>query len=426
MSRDDLREMFADLAQEVPGANLANAAVAGATRIRRRRRVVAGAAAAVAVSTVAAVVWWPSVGTPPPPSTSPSPVGSATPAIRIDRLPDQIPDVSNAAPYWPASLAPPADAPNQTEAPMNQAVLLASAPLVDPASDTAPPIYAYGERSINEGSGDGSFRWVRLNVNLTFTRDDQGNRALPLDLNSLAPRGDRAAFAQPDAVVVVNLRTAKSIRIPLPGLNEDVSWLADGTHLIVSGATGTWLVNVESRQRVRAAVKGYDVTPLVGGASLLTSLHLPNAGAPPVLGIYDDPGLTHGEDRVIDMGPAGPYRIDYLIPRGWRYGHRIAQAAGGAAGARPGEFVVVIDDEAAEVSRILDLGPLRTKGCCPVLGWIGAGDVLVHSDRDGLLRWDVTGAVKRLSRPAPVIVSVAVGGCDWSIKIDGITSACTQ
>jgi hypothetical protein len=422
MSRDDLREMFADLAGDVAGVHLAEAAVTGATRIRRRRRVVATVAAAVAVTTVAAVVWWPSAGTPPPPSTSPAP--SPTFGIRIDRLPDPIPDATDAAPFWPASLAPPADAPSLTDAPLSHAVLLASAPSGD--SDQVPAIYAYGEGSVNGGSGDGSFRWVRLNVNLTFTRDAGGNQAVPLDLNSLGPMGERAAFAQPDAVVVVNLRTAEVSRIPLAGRNEEITWLVDGRHLLVSSATDTWLLNVDSRRRVRMAVHGFDVTPLVGGASFLTALSISDPGGRLELGVYDDPGLTHVEDRVIDVGRAGQYRIDYLIPRGWRYGHRIAQAAGGTEGPRYGEFVLLIDDGAAAVTRILDLGPLHTKGCCPVLGWLGADDVLIHSGRDGLLRWELTtGSVLRLSRPAPVLVSVAPNGCDWGITIDHIRSACT-
>ena len=177
MSRDDLREMLAELAEDVPRAHLAEAAVAGATRIRRRRRIVAGAALAVAVTTVAAVVWLPLAGSPPPPSTSPAPAGSATPAIPVERLPDPVPDAIDAAPFWPASLAPPADAPSLTDAPLSHAVLLASDPPGD--SDHVPAIYAYGEGSVNGGSGDGSFRWVRLTVNLTFTRDAGGNRAMP-------------------------------------------------------------------------------------------------------------------------------------------------------------------------------------------------------------------------------------------------------
>jgi len=52
--------------------------------------------------------------------------------------------------------------------------------------------------------------------------------------------------------------------------------------------------------------------------------------------------------------------------------------------------------------------------------------VLVHSQRDGLLRWDLaTGSVTRLSRPGAGTVSVAPGGCDWSITIDHVTAACT-
>jgi hypothetical protein len=52
--------------------------------------------------------------------------------------------------------------------------------------------------------------------------------------------------------------------------------------------------------------------------------------------------------------------------------------------------------------------------------------VLVYSNPEGLLRWHLpTGAVRRLSPWGAGRLSVAPTGCDWTITIDHITSACT-
>ena len=195
---------------------------------------------------------------------------TAAVSVRVDRLPATIERTPGWNPYWPRSVQPPANAPALTSAPIRDTVMLfmpyspdpdGSEPLIDPAPL---PLFAYGEGSINGDSGDGTYHWVRVNVDLLETRDAGGNRAIALDQNSLGPMGQRAAFAQPDELVIVDLasfggRTAGAVhRIPVPGLNEEVTWLTDGRYVLVSSATKTWLVNVDTASVVPAAAVGWD------------------------------------------------------------------------------------------------------------------------------------------------------------------------
>jgi hypothetical protein len=425
MSRDDLRDLFADLAEDVAGARLADSAVAGARRVRRRRRIVASAALAVAATTVAAVAFWspeaaPPAGTVVPPSMTGQPDAS----IRIDRLPDTIPGDRDSGSYWPRSLTPPTDAPVLATTPLSHAVLLAM-PL---QTGIGAPlrVYAYGEGSVNGGSGDGRFRWVRLDVNLLKTLDEAGTAGWPVDHNSLAPMGRRAAFPQRDGVLLVDLTDGGVDVIPVPGFNEDVTWLPNGKHVLVSSRTETWLVNVETRTVVKAKAQGGAVTPLVGGASGLTTLTDSRTNGPTMLQVYDDGGLVERGSRPVDGHAAGPYQFGFLIGRGWRYGNLIAQAAASRPDSDVGDFVAVVDDRTDGVTHVLDIGARRDRGCCTAVGWSGGDDVLVN-DTEGLLRWHLpTGAVTRLSAPVRGIVSVAPTGCDWSITIDQVTSACTR
>ena len=423
MSRDDLREMFADLAEEVPEARLAEAAVAGARRVRRRRRLIAGAAVAVLATTVGAVAWS-SPENVPPGGTHGSASASAASKIRIDRLPVPIAGERDAGPYWPRWLTPPSDAPLLADAPLSHAVLLAM-PL--PVGVGAPlRVYAYGEGSVNGGSGDGKFGWVRLDVNLLRTLDQAGIAGSPVVPNSLGPLGRRAAFPQRDGVLIVDLIEGGVELISVPGLNTDVTWLPDGRHLLVSSPTGTWLVDVETSTVVKARARGGDVTPLVGGASGLTALTDGVSDGPPMLRFYDDAGLVERDSRPVDARPAGPYQFGFLVGRGWRYGNLIARAAAGRPDTDVGYFVAVVDDRTAGVTNVLDIGARRDAGCCTALGWSGAGDdVLITTDTEGLLRWHLpTGTVTRLSAPVSGIVSVAPMGCDWTITVDNITAEC--
>jgi hypothetical protein len=416
MSREDLHAMFAELAEDVSQPLLVAPVVARAARLRRRRLAVTCAALVVFVVTVASLALGGPKGTVIPAATPNATQPDATGSARFDRLPATLATDSEAAPYWPGSANPPANAPSLAGAPISHAVMLYSPPS---GGAKAAPVYVYGEGSINGGSGSGSFHWARIDVDLSDTRDAGGNRAPALDQNSLGPMGASAAFAQTDSVVIVNLTTAAVDRIPLPGLNEDVTWLVDGRHVLVSSATQTWLVDTRTRSVTPAAANGATVTALVGGASGLTTLTVSGAGTPPlVLRLYDDGGLVERSHRTIDTDTAAPYRIAELRPRGWRDGNLIAQAASGPTG----EFVAVIDDRTSDITHVLDL---NGGGGGRVLGWMNSDVVLVHTDRDGLLKWQLTtGTVTRLTNPTTGSLSIAPAGCDWTVTIADVTASC--
>jgi hypothetical protein len=419
MSNRDLQDLFTEMAADVTPSRPVAAAVTEALHIRRRRRTIVGAALAVIMVAGATVALWHPSGTG---RVSPSATTSRPGSARVAHLPGPIALDPQAAPYWPASTNPRVMVSELTASPLSHASLL-FAPSKN--EDGPPQILAYGEGLINGGSGDGKFRWVFLNVGLVDQRDAGGNRAGPLDPGSLGPMGRLAAFAQPDEVVVVNLQTGQEDRVPVPGLNEDVSWLLDGVHVLVASATQTWLVNVQTREVLPAAADGFTVTPLIGGGSGLTTLSLANPGdEAPLLRFYDDGGLSWRSQRYLNAASAAPYRISYLNPRGWRYGNLIAQGAGGQAGSQPGEFVVVVNDQSGDITHVLDLGPGRNKGCCAVLGWSeGDGAVLVHTDREGLLQWRLaTGEVTRLTDRLPGAVSLPLMGCEFQI----LASACME
>jgi hypothetical protein len=424
MSGDDLRTLFTDLADEVSTKDLATVAAVEATRVRRRRRAIVASALALAVVTAGATLgltYWQAVNSP----TAPAGSAAATPTRNtanqgaLDYLPSTLDTDPQAVPYWPATLRPAVNAPILRADTVAHAVLLFT-PYT--GGDGPPPIYAYAANSINGGSGDGTFGWYRVPVTLTDTRDAGGNRAQPLDPGSLAPDGARAAFAQLDEVIVVDLRTAKVDRIPLPGLNEDVVWLTDSDHLLVSSATKTSLVSTRAHTTAPVPVSGWQVAALVGGGGGLTTLSVGDSGRQsPLVRWYDDGGLAQTEQRFI----ASPATISTLSPRGWRYGDLIAQAGSGHIDGGPVDFVVVADAKQGIVARILDLGPGRNKGCCATLGWRNPSSVLVYTEQEGLLTWDVSnGKILRLVPPAPGALSIATMGCDWTVTIEGRTASC--
>ncbi len=415
MSREDLSAMLTELADEVQPQPQAARAWAKARHVRRRRAVIGAAAAVLLVATTMALVQLPRVADKPVDTPTPTPTGMA----RIDKLPATIPAAADAAPYWPSSLNPPADAPTFQEAPLSHAVLLFQ-------PESAGPIYAYGEGSINGGSGNGQFQWVRVAESLEDVRDAGGNRSTPVDLNSLGPMGESAAFAQTDELVVVNLIDGTTQRTQLSGFNEDVTWLPDRRHLFVTAGTQTWLTATDHVVGP-VAVSGWDVTPLVGAALGLTTMSIAESGAPLVVRRYDDEGRAEISNFEVDQASAAGYRVSYLAPRGWREGNLIAQAASGQVDNHPGDFVIVVDDRPEAVTHVLDLGDGRNKLCCAVVGWEGAETVLVRTDQDGVLRWHLpTGTVTRLTASAPGALSIAPMGCVQHVEIEGQGFGCVE
>jgi hypothetical protein len=440
LSREALRHMLADMADDITSAPPVDAAIAHAIRVRRRRRAFLGASVAVVLLSTAGVAWWHQDGRGSAPfgPTGDSARPTSGPAdetfgpdapnlARLDRLPARLTKQPDTRGQWPDPLDPPAGAPTLAAAPISHAVLLTTPTTI--GSDSNVVIYAYGEGAVNGGSGDGRFHWARLPVNLGLTRDASGDRAMPLDTNSLGPMGLRAAFPQPDFLVTVDIVTGTVKRIPVPGLNESVSWLPDGVHVLVSSGTGTRLVDVVAGTVVSAAADGRTVTPLVGGGSGLTTVTMDgSAGGYPVVRSYDDGGLVERSHLTVGMGAPTHYRIADLALRGWRMHDSIAQVASGPAdGPARGTFLVVINVSTGKVTHLLDLGPGRTAGCCAVLGWANGDDVLVRTDREGLLKWHLPdGSVTLLAdRPTDSVISIAPTGCDWRLTISGVTTVCT-
>jgi hypothetical protein len=414
MSREELSTMLAELADDVTHPPLARRAWAQARRVRRRRvavgATVVGATVAVLLASAPVVL-----SRLPDRSDAPAtPITTATngDTVRIDRVPATVDPDPGLSPYWPPTLEPPADAPTLSQSPLSHAVLL-----FQPRGSG--PIYAYGEGSVNGGSGNGSFGWVRLDVQLAGTGDPA---TTPLDAGSLGPMGELAAFAQPDEYVVVDLRTGSVRRTPLPGLNDDVAWFPDGRHLLVSSPDRTWLVGL-SIVVDPVAAPGAAVTPIVGDASGLTALTL----APPqglTVRHYDDEGRAEVDHKAIDVSGVAPYRIETLTSRGWRYGELIVQAARGWNDRDTRDLLVVVDVGTGAVRHLLDVGSRDTDGCCGALGWQNS-DVIVLRSKHDLLLWRLsTGEVTEVTDIRPGPLSLAPAGCGWKVTVEGATVTC--
>ena len=140
---------------------------------------------------------------------------------------------------------------------------------------------------------------------------------------------------------------------------------------------------------------------------------------------YDDEGRTEISQSTVDTSTAPAYRLSYLAPRGWRFDSRIAQAASGQVGDRPGDFVIVVDERTKEITHVLDLGGGRNKGCCRVMGWRGAEQCPGPHRAGRIASWQLsTGDVTRLFAYAPGALSIAPTGCEYEVKIEGNTYVC--
>jgi hypothetical protein len=422
MGRDELSTLLAELVEDLDRPTLAARAWHQARRIRRRRAAIAVATVFVLVALLPFTLIHRSGSPTPAGPPEPAVTGSPGTGARVDVVPTRIEPQPPVSPFWPAHQAPPANA-----------VSLHTAPQAHPVQlfhpDGAGPVYAYGERPINGGSGSGVFGWVVLDVGLTETRDADGNQASPLDQGSLGPLGERAAFAQPDAVVIVDLRAGTAESIPLPGLNEEVTWYPDGQHLLVSSASRTWLVRAgrpgfaDAGVVGEVAVPGSEVAQLVSEDTGLVTMAA-RAGGPPVITRWDDEGRGELSRQSVNPATIGAYRIDALAPRGWRSGGRIAQAASGQAGNWPGDFVLVVDTGSGAITNVLDLRSSGVKGCCAVLGWQNPDTVVVRTTDDVLLWSPSTGRVTQAMDNHNGLISLAPNGCGWRITVDGSTAAC--
>ncbi|MER7009576.1 hypothetical protein ABT297_41930, partial [Dactylosporangium sp. NPDC000555] len=347
------------------------------------------------------------------PTSSPAPPTASPGTPGVDRIPQQ-PGRRTVRPL-PATGAAfqPTKARKLSQGPAKRAVAV-----VEPraAEDAARPEPLYVLDT------DGS--WARVDVvDLAFTRDWGNNTADPLRPTAVSPDRRLIAVAQTDELIVVDVTTAEVHRTPLPGYNEQVMWRSNDLVLVTRDdgeqSTATFAVDWRARTATRVTAK-LSVWNMV--------VSRPDG---PVLELRGTIGSEAGDEPMMlkewQLDRAAPVRevpVDgrALAPYGvdeW-YGPALRNGtdAGGDLVVRAGwghtptyggiEIVVVVDVRTGEVRRLLELGRDRSKGCCQPLDWVDDHTVLLSTDKEGLVAWDVsTGAISVVSA-GPVHGTVAI------------------
>jgi hypothetical protein len=389
MTGTRVHDLLDDASRHLDEVDLVDTAWSGALRVRRRRRravagALAGAAAAAAV--VAALSLPDDPGrVQPAPRPMPTPVPSAQapdgtvmvrmPSVaqepRLPLHPSRLPETLDlAGPTTPLSEVRRAGGLDRVAAAYLRPVLENWAPVVV--------------------TGNGA---VDLEVVLLPTSDAQGNTGAPLDRDAIAGDGSAVAFAQPGAVVLLDVASSRVWRVPVddPHL-EHVGWTVGDTGLVARSETTSWFVDPEARtvRRLpeRAAPSHYEVTAREEGRASL---------------------------RVWDAFGRGRGELPFRAPVTEVFGQSFTNLGGWAAagvyltsdvssrldGAYQGILAVQADSPATRRLLVAGDGQGRAKGCCPPLGWVSGHELLYradHAEGTRLLVWDITtGEVRRVS-----------------------------
>ncbi|WBB65726.1 hypothetical protein [Micromonospora sp. WMMD812] len=396
MSEEELTRLLTLATEDVRPTLPASTGWERARRTRRTRRAAGAVAVAVVLLTAATALALRPADRPPPvgPATvTAAPVPSASP---VQRPPDQL-----TYPGGPLGrLGDPPIAPLSAR-PVRQALALYQP--VDRNTGVEGRIRVLGD--------DGLVRDLDV-VTPAPTRDAAGNTAVALKSGSLSPDGRLAAFAQTNEVIVVDLATPGVRRYPLSGYLEHVVWAGD--RLLVGDDDTLYEVDRGTgATREVPTVSPWDVVtpdPSARTDDLLT-----------VGGMREGMTLsrrtstaagTQRHDQPLDFRalPADN-RVDEFYGRGWQRGDQVARAGWITSGNTSGlEGAAVLNTGTGVVTRLLDLGRDRWKGCCEVLGWDRDGAVLLRHNPGGLVRWQPsTGAVTGVVRDLYGQVSLATG-----------------
>ncbi|MEV8515233.1 hypothetical protein [Dactylosporangium sp. NPDC051484] len=420
MGTRELAELLDQASADVRAPALAEAAWARAGRVHRRRRIVTGVAAAVAVCAVAVGVAVPLRAGPRPhpvatPSSSPAPSAASPGPPSVDQMPRQ-PGRRTIGPL-PATGAAfrPAEARKLSQRPVRQAVAVVEPHSADDATRPE-PLYVLDT--------DGS--WARVDVvDLAFTRDEGNNTADPLRPTAVSPDRRLVAVAQTDELIVVDVTTAAVYRTPLPGYNEQVMWRSNDTVLVTRDdgeqATATFAVDWRARTatRVTAGLSVWNTVVSRPDGPVLELRGVIGAEAgdePMVLKEWQLDRAAPVREVPVDGRALAPYGVDEWYGPAVRNGadaggDLVVRAGWGRTPTRQGvEVVAVVDVRTGELRRLLDLGRDRVKGCCQPLDWVDEHTVLLRTDQEGLIAWDVsTGAVSVVSTgPLLGIVAIAL------------------
>ncbi|MGE5826860.1 MAG: hypothetical protein ACM30G_00650 [Micromonosporaceae bacterium] len=205
--------------------------------------------------------------------------------------------------------------------------------------------------------------------------DADGNQRSAVGAGTLSPDGTRAAFPQPDGLIVVDLVAGTWHTIALPGFNEYVVWLGD--RIAVAQAGATVVVDPASDKITPVPWHGFDLVAADDRAAPVRELH-EEAGAPTMLTWAGSSTSSAAVNTALTSphwaGPgwAGP---DWGLGPGDRVAAELV-----AAPTEPASAAVVIDADGT-VRRFLVLGTSgpddQPPNCCTVLGWLDADTVLL-------------------------------------------------
>lgn len=400
MGSDRLTELFEQTSADVTPPQFAATAWAKAGRVRRRRRVAAAAVTVLALAAVPAVI----LGQRPERT-----IPVVTPTVsqgNVDPVPRQI--TRQAVAGLPGFWEIPDDAPPLSANPVAEAVAVAQEKNLEGGMK---PLHVL----------DTAGRWVRVDVGgLVRTHDSGGNEADPLRESSLSPDRRRVALPQPQALLVIDLTTAKTYRIPVPGLNEQVMWWGNDTVLVGAGGPGVvrvdWVTGTVTPEP--ATIDAWNGLGTDTAAGELPELIAPDgrravrvweAGSVrPLREVpLDESSLPNGYRINEWYGAAAHDGAGRVAAFGW--GDRPADSRGGALSGT--ELLAVIGTRDGSVKRLLDLygaGATRSKACCAVLDWIDERTVLAQTDLEGLIAWNIETGEVALVTAGPISAHLSV------------------
>jgi hypothetical protein len=374
MSTREIARLLEDAAAHVPPPHLAEAAWRRVVQVRRRRRVAGSVAAAAAAVILSVLVGVPIAGRGPT-GAPPNLPASTTAVSVVDRLPARLPPRSDLP--WPRSVGDLRDAPRLTSGSITRADAL-----YEPESATGltpEPVYVLSGGVLH-----------MLDVKLDWTTDATKRYLLPVSPTSLSPDGRLAAFGQLGEIVVVDLTTARGRHIPIGGFNRNVVWIDPRSVLV--GGDGTYLVD---------AITGR-VEKVAGNLSVAGS-----TGGDPVLELRASTGRlslrewaagagTPLREIPIDQRALRPLQVTGWTGPAWRAGNLVARAGTArTGGSAPVPVVAVVNRHTGVMVRLLVLGAAGMP-----LGWLDPYTVVLRTDRDGLITWDVRdGALASAAAP---------------------------